>query len=214
MRHTGGLSLCTRQTYCLLAAFQHGPRHLALRHSFLPLFGRKALGVYLSTQMAIIQKHLSAWLAGALKGPAEVRDLVRALNQETSQSVFVGPYLDDPASFTQWYTDLTNGFLSAPIYFPGTTLWKAVEARKKVVAALTVVCQRAKLNMAQGGTPVCLVDFWAQRINEIIAECKQEVRLLRPVVLCNMLNPALHFFLTTRTSQLLHSRAMWRWARP
>jgi cytochrome P450 family 710 subfamily A protein len=31
-------------------AFMHGPRHKALRHSFLQLFGRKALGLYLHLQ--------------------------------------------------------------------------------------------------------------------------------------------------------------------
>lgn len=47
-------------------------------------------------------------------------------------------------------------------------------ARAQVVAALTVVCQRSKQSMASGGTPTCLVDFWAQRVNEIIAEAKAE----------------------------------------
>ena len=32
-------------------AFSHGPKHKALRASFLPLFGRKALGMYLHMQV-------------------------------------------------------------------------------------------------------------------------------------------------------------------
>jgi hypothetical protein len=32
--------------------------------------------------------------------------------------------------------------------------------------------------MAAGGTPTCLVDFWAQRINEIVAEAKAKVSLV------------------------------------
>ena len=140
-----------------LAAFQHGPSHLALRHSFLPLFGRKALGVYLSSQTAIIQKHLTAWLTAATRGPTEARDLVRALNQETSQSVFCGPYLDDQATFNKWYTDLTNGFLSAPIYLPGTNLWKAVEARKKVCGRGRGVTEAlcVEREIAWDNAPIC-----------------------------------------------------------
>jgi sterol 22-desaturase len=137
------------------AAFQHGPKHQELRHSFLPLFNRKALGVYLGEQTAIISAHIKRWLSAASAGPAEARTLLRDMNQETSQvraselvflfphvtdvtsasalqHVFVGSYLDDPAQFSRWYTAITDGFLSVPIYFPGTTLWKAVDARKKV----------------------------------------------------------------------------------
>jgi hypothetical protein len=46
--------------------------------------------------------------------------------------VFVGGYLDDPVSFSKWYNAITDGFLSIPIYFPGTSLYKAVRARNNV----------------------------------------------------------------------------------
>lgn len=45
-------------------AFLHGPDHKALRKSFIALFTRKALGVYVGKQDAIIQRHLQVrWRA-------------------------------------------------------------------------------------------------------------------------------------------------------
>ena len=32
---------------------------------------------------------------------------MRALNQETSQTVFCGPYLDDPKAFGKWYLQVS-----------------------------------------------------------------------------------------------------------
>ena len=77
-------------------AFTHGPKHKALRASFLPLFGRKALGVYLQFQEHLIRTHIDKWLRATAGAAVEVRELCRELNQETSQTVFVGPYLDNP----------------------------------------------------------------------------------------------------------------------
>lgn len=78
----------------------------------------------------MIRRHLDEWvrLTGGANPPAEIeiRNLCRDLNQETSQTVFVGPYLDDPRLFSSWYSDMTNGFMCLPIYFPGTGLWRAV----------------------------------------------------------------------------------------
>jgi sterol 22-desaturase len=116
----------------------------------------------------------------------ESRDIMRTLNQQTSQTVFVGPYLDDPSSFGKWYLQMTDGFLSLPVYFPGTALWNAVRAREKVVATLSKAAKQSKALMAdaagkgqdaiESGTAKCLLDFWAVRINELIAEAAREGR--------------------------------------
>ncbi len=44
-------------------AFMSGPEHKALRKSFLALFTRKALGLYVLKQDAIIRKHFDEWLS-------------------------------------------------------------------------------------------------------------------------------------------------------
>lgn len=43
-------------------AFMSGPTHKALRKSFLALFTRKALGVYVLKQDGIIRDHFAQWM--------------------------------------------------------------------------------------------------------------------------------------------------------
>ncbi len=73
-------------------AFIHGDIHKALRRSFLALFTRRALGMYLALQEAEIRKHLAEWVA--LGREIDIRTYVRDLNLRTSQRVFLGPYFD------------------------------------------------------------------------------------------------------------------------
>lgn len=156
-------------------AFKHGPEHRALRKSFLSLFTRPALGVYLSLQQDLIREHMTQWIAQ--NEFAEYRIKLRDLNLITSQTVFIGPYLPSPAErdeFCHNYLLMTEGFLSFPLAFPGSGLWNAVRARHKIVAVLVQVARDAKARMAAGGTPACLLDFWAQRINEELAEAKSK----------------------------------------
>ena len=77
----------------------------------------------------------------------------RDLNQATSQEVFVGPYLDDPAvkaRFTQGYRDMTDAFLvrHPPLisFFPPTHPFSwAARARKGGGGAGQVACARRAL---------------------------------------------------------------------
>ena len=108
-------------------AFQMGPSHKALRCSFLGLFTTKALSIYLEKQTSLIHKHIDMWLTedscvvstgnndSDWEIFSEVRDRVRNLNMETSQTVFLGDRLQDRKMFTNNYVNMTNGFLSVPV---------------------------------------------------------------------------------------------------
>jgi hypothetical protein len=74
-------------------AFMHGPSHKALRKSFLALFTRKALSVYIQQQDAIIREHLELWMENP--GAQEMRMFVWKMNAATSQRVFVGEWEGD-----------------------------------------------------------------------------------------------------------------------
>jgi hypothetical protein len=44
-----------------------------------------------------------------------------------------GPYLSDPkvaARFTDAYMDMVAGFLTFPLKFPGTAVWRAMKVRR------------------------------------------------------------------------------------
>lgn len=155
-------------------AFKHGPEHRALRHSFLSLFTRPALSVYLAIQERLIREHMQQWIASG--DTSEFRLKVRDLNLVTSQTVFIGPYLTtatDREEFCHNYLLLTEGFLSFPLALPGTGLWRAMKARHKIVDVLVNAAQQSKARMATGAVPECLLDFWSQRINEELAEAKK-----------------------------------------
>jgi cytochrome P450 family 710 subfamily A protein len=151
-------------------AFMQGPGHKELRKRLLPLFTKKALGVYLNIQEKAIREHLANWVK--VSEPQKMRDLCRDLNVDTSQSVFIGPYLsaDEREEFAKNYMMMNEGFLAFPLCVPGTALWRAVQARKKVVATLTTCAKLSKERMNKGIEPECLLDFWMEKT---VAEIKE-----------------------------------------
>lgn len=146
-------------------AFMSGPTHKALRKSFLALFTRKALGVYVLKQDGIIRDHFAQWMQ--IPGPREIRPFIRDLNAWTSQEVFVGPYLDNAeerAAFSDAYRAMTDGFLAFPLLLPGTGVWKGRQGRYYIIKVLTKAAARSKIRMAEGHEPACLLDFWTKQI--------------------------------------------------
>lgn len=157
-------------------AFQSGLRHKALRASFINLFTTKALSLYLPKQQEILLRHLDMWATKFPKGttPTEMRTYIREMNCETSQTVFIGPHLDNPKQFTIDYDTMTHGFLAPPIYFPGTALYRAVEARKRALVRLERAVASSKKAMSQPNVePTCLLDFWTIHVMEEINNAKE-----------------------------------------
>mmetsp|Transcript_22957 Transcript_22957/g.50366 ORF Transcript_22957/g.50366 Transcript_22957/m.50366 type:complete len:531 (+) Transcript_22957:194-1786(+) len=156
-------------------AFLHGPDHKALRKSFLALFTRKALGVYVKKQDEIIRNHIDQWMA--LKETTEMRPFVRDLNAFTSQEVFAGPYLDDPktrAEFSEAYRNMTDAFLAPPFCLPGTAVWKGRQGRLYIIKVLTKAAARSKQRMREGHEPECLLDFWSQQVLQEMREAEEQ----------------------------------------
>lgn len=177
-------------------AFMHGPEHKNIRKSFMHLFTRKALGTYVEIQDQVIREHLDLFLKRSKSGPAaengssgtasssessgakpsspfsslshqEIRDWVRDMNQETSQRVFLGPYLPpgpEKEAFGRNYRNITDGFLAFPLCVPGTAVWRARQSRFKVLAVL-LRCANDALAAARRGDhePCCLLDYWCER---------------------------------------------------
>ncbi|BDA50415.1 Cytochrome P450 710A1 [Coccomyxa sp. Obi] len=154
-------------------AFMHGPAHKAIRKSFLALFTRKALGTYVELQDGIVRAHISKWLAANEGQEIEIRPFIRDMNAATSQHVFAGPYLDDEAErvkFSAAFMDMTQGFLAFPLCMPGTQVWKGKQGRLFILGVLRKAAARSKAAMQSGVEPRCLMDFWALRCLEEIAE--------------------------------------------
>lgn len=158
-------------------AFQSGPGHKALRSSFMNLFTTKALSLYLPIQERLINEYMATWVKAFPKGstPEEMRNHIRNMNCKTSQTVFLGEHLHNRDEFTRNYDIITHGFLSAPLYFPGSALYKAVKARKVAIHELQAAVRRSKQRMIKADAePHCLLDFWTATILEKVREAEEE----------------------------------------
>lgn len=86
------------------------------------------------------------------------------MNLETSESVFVGPYLGVKAreSFNFDYNFFNVGLMKLPIDFPGTTFRNAKLAVNRLIETLAVCVKESKAKMERGDEPSCLIHFWMQ----------------------------------------------------
>ncbi|GJN31553.1 hypothetical protein PR202_gb19964 [Eleusine coracana subsp. coracana] len=152
-----------------------GEDHRDLRRRIAPNFTPRALSTYAAIQQRVILKHLRAWLDLTSDGKAfRIRDPCRDMNLETSQTVFVGPYLSDEERerFATDYDLLNVGLTAAPVDLPGFAFRRAKRAVARLARTLTDCARQSKARMRAGGEPECLVDYWMQ---DSVKEIDEEV---------------------------------------
>lgn len=157
--------------------YMFGQDHKDIRRRIAPNFTPKALSTYTHLQQIIILRHLKNWESVSSQSPSQpipLRLLVRDLNLETSQTVFVGPYLTKEARdrFRVDYNLFNVGSMKLPIDFPGFAFGNARRAVTRLVKTLAVCAGASKARMAAGEEATCLVDFWMQGTVEEIANAK------------------------------------------
>ncbi|KAI7738100.1 hypothetical protein M8C21_013984, partial [Ambrosia artemisiifolia] len=146
--------------------YMMGQQHKDLRRRIAPNFTPKALSTYTELQQHIILKHLKSWLdlPNSSTKPFPLRLLCRDMNLETSQNVFVGPYLSGESRkrFEVDYNYFNVGLMKLPIDLPGFAFRNARLAVSRLVKTLAVCAEDSKKKMKSGEDPTCLVDFWMQ----------------------------------------------------
>ena len=95
--------------------------------SFINLFTRKALGLYISVQERVIRDFVGKWLTEG-QDNVEMRTRLRHLNLHSSQTVFLGPYLENPDHLSELMCIMGEAFTSLPINLLGSGVWKAYTA--------------------------------------------------------------------------------------
>ncbi|KAL9668755.1 hypothetical protein QQ045_006295 [Rhodiola kirilowii] len=155
--------------------YMFGQDHKDLRRRMAPNFTPKALSTYTSFQQHIIRRHLLNWVNLSVMSrpnPIKLRFLIRDMNLETSQTVFVGPYLTEEARemFKEDYNLFNVGLMKLPIDLPGFSFRKARFAVSRLVKTLADCARQSKSNMLTGQEPTCLVDFWMQELLRETAE--------------------------------------------
>ncbi|KAK6154858.1 hypothetical protein DH2020_009106 [Rehmannia glutinosa] len=144
--------------------YMFGQDHKDLRRRIAPNFTHRALQTYTNIQQRIILKHLVCWLKKSENGSIPLRILCRDMNLETSQTVFVGPYLNEESRkrFNTDYSFFNVGLMKLPIDFPGFAFRNARLAVGRLVETLAGCAEESEKKMKSGEEPTCLIDFWMQ----------------------------------------------------
>ncbi|XP_021294269.1 cytochrome P450 710A1-like [Herrania umbratica] len=157
--------------------YMFGQDHKDLRRQIAPNFTPRALSTYTTLQQIIILKHLKSWERLSSESPVEpisLRLLVRDMNLETSQTVFVGRYLsrESREKFRDDYNFFNTGLMKLPFDLPGFAFRNARLAVERLVKTLTDCAAQSKERMFQGDEPSCLIDYWMQETVREIRESK------------------------------------------
>lgn len=144
--------------------YMFGQKHKDLRRRIAPNFTPKALKIYTDIQHQIIVQHLASWCRLSEGKPIPLRILCRDMNLETSQTVFVGPYLDAEArqQFNRDYNYFNIGLMKLPFDFPGFAFRDARLAVERLIETLSRCVEASEKRLKAGGEPACLIDFWMQ----------------------------------------------------
>jgi cytochrome P450 family 710 subfamily A protein len=151
--------------------YMSGEDHRELRRRIAPNFTPRALSTYAAAQQRVIVAHIRRWLDGqtAAAGngeekPFRLRFPCRDMNLETSQTVFVGPYLSAAAreGFARDYYAFNVGLMAVPVDLPGFAFRRAKQGVARLVRTLGECAAASKARMRAGGEPECLMDYWMQ----------------------------------------------------
>ncbi|KAM3263002.1 hypothetical protein ACQJBY_053257 [Aegilops geniculata] len=142
-----------------------GDEHKDLRRRMAPTFTPRALSTYAAIQQRIVLAHIRRLLDETSPAtPVPIRVPCRDMNLETSQTVFVGPYLTEEARarFGEDYAVFNVGVMALPVDLPGFAFRRARLAVGRLVRTLAECVGQSKARMRAGGEPECLVDYWMQ----------------------------------------------------
>ncbi|KAL0321358.1 UNVERIFIED_CONTAM: cytochrome [Sesamum radiatum] len=144
--------------------YMFGQQHKDLRRRIAPNFTPSALQTYTDIQQRIILKHLVSWCNQSKGQSIPLRILCRDMNLETSQTVFVGPYLNEESRkrFNVDYNFFNVGLMKLPIDLPGFAFRNARLAVERLVQTLAGCTEESEKKMKSGEEPTCLIDFWMQ----------------------------------------------------
>ncbi|WFD01811.1 sterol 22-desaturase [Malassezia obtusa] len=169
--------------------FLNGKQHVDYRKGLNSLFTSRALGIYLQIQESIYKKHFEQWLQEANKEPKAFMMALRNLNMETSLRVFCGDYISEQGaqeiSDHYWLITMALELVNFPFAFPGTKVYKAIQARKMAMKWFEHTAAESKKRMAAGEEVTCLTDAWVRsmldarenRENEDLQEDQRKVLL-------------------------------------
>jgi cytochrome P450 family 710 subfamily A protein len=159
--------------------YKFGDEHKDLRRRIAPSFSLCALSTYAPIQQRVILAHIRRWLddqsaAAGKSMPMPLYVPCRNMNLETTQAVFVGPYLNKETRETlgKDYSIFIGGILAIPVDLPGFAFRRARLAGVRLRRLLADCARQSRARMRAGGKPECLVDYGIQEMLRDIDETR------------------------------------------
>lgn len=94
----------------------------------------------------------------------------RQLNMETSLRVFCGDHIPEEGTIeiSDKYWEITRALelVNFPLAIPGTKVWRAIQSRKAAFKWLEMAAAKAKVAMASGAEPECMIDEWVKVLQD------------------------------------------------
>ena len=144
----------------------NGKTHVDYRKGLNSLFTSRALGIYLQIQESIYKQHFAKWVAEDNSTARPFMMQLRDLNMDTSLRVFCGNYIPEHGakeiSEHYWLITVALELVNFPFAFPGTKVYKAIQARKMAMKWFEFTAAESKKRMAAGEEVTCLCDAWVR----------------------------------------------------
>lgn len=141
---------------------QDGEEHRRNRRLLMPAFHGPALGHYLATMDRLCGEHLDRWAA---RGEITWLPALKEMTFEIASALLLGDRGTDTAQLSRWFGQLTQGFFTFPLRFPGTTYQRALIARDRLLAHLDRAI--AERQQAPHDRPADVLDLLLQSEDEM-----------------------------------------------
>ena len=167
---TIALSVADHSLFGETLFFVRGEEHAFLRKTLISVFSRKRLTSYLPTMESNTRKHLRLWISeckqndgnGTIKVASKARDMVF----DFLMDLFLGTDYDPSLNWRKNYDTMIKGIVSLPINLPGTTFWRAMNARKLLIGNMMAVVEASIERVREGKKLYSLTDYWMQSLIE------------------------------------------------
>ena len=150
--------------------FLRGEDHAFLRKTLISVFSRNRWTSYLPTIERNARKHLRLWISecekndgnGTIRVVSKARDMVF----DFLMNLFLGTDYDSSIHWRKNYDTMIEGMISFPLNFPGTTFYRAIEARKLLLANMMTIVKTCIERVREGKKLYSLTDYWMQSLIE------------------------------------------------
>ncbi|XP_021905724.1 taxadiene 5-alpha hydroxylase-like isoform X2 [Carica papaya] len=126
-----------------------GGRHKLVRGGMTRFLGPESIQRYVGQMDSLVNQQLSQELNGKIS--VKMVELMKKITLRVTCSLLFGLDEDkEKDELSMDFTTLLRGVWSFPINFPGTTCWKSMKARRRIVNKLSKLAARRRIDLEEG----------------------------------------------------------------